>query len=882
MGETPTASDLALATPKPELASPGGARRARVLGRLGLMGAGALLALVAFLREPRPAAADRRAAVVEILQKRGYATVVDDVVFIDGPNGVIASTMAKARVVARANLIADADGLEQPSDIFYFEARLSPGGALLDLSEGHNLSETTGAEETRPIVADERVVFASNSGIEGAPSVVSVLDFRGQTIPTDWSLMARTQHALTNYQHTGMLRGLARSTYVVEGDGEVHITQNGPAIVVETGKQRATLALADANAALPAWIKLDPTELSPPGNLTTWAVDRVRLEVGDDNMQAVKQYFFEAKDFFDRNREELSGNTGEAEILDDLGQEAGVAPRVIPVDPDLGWPPPPLEPWVDKPVIDGEGQWNAKEDAAFFRSQPNLPPTFVTTFIRSDRTRKTTRVYIAMWDPRQVELHMMAGTVEPKGATGKAGPGMIPRTPETMKRVVAATNAGFQALHGEFGMMADGVVYLPPKPFAATVMRLRDGSTAFGSWPRDTTVPDQVVSYRQNMTVMVQDEKFNPYDRTWWGGAVPGAEDKTHTVRTGMCLTREKFVGYFYGADLSPDALAQAMIQARCSYGIALDMNAGHSGMEFYRVAPEGQLPELSRALETSWEGQGSVPEMPGWEFRSKRLIKGMGLMNFPRYIKREARDYFYLTLRYVLPGENLVSPQATPPEGDGAWQVKGLPQHGFPYAIATTTIHPDKADPSLAFRVLQIDPRSVKTASASAAGNTVVTVDAGTPGTASSSAWYWKGGFSIAADSPGKGASRVAAGNPKPGKGAALLCVHPESNVLFYAEVDGAAGGKRSDLTAMAALFTGMGCVDQLALEAPLGVLLGDGHDLYGKAANVLNASSAVRFVRGEAPGGTRFFEDTPIVPRSEWYALQQARIRYFKKHDD
>jgi hypothetical protein len=49
--------------------------------------------------------------------------------------------------------------------------------------------------------------------------------------------------------------------------------------------------------------------------------------------------------------------------------------------------------------------------------------------------------------------------------------------------VVGASNAGFQAQHGEFGMMADGVVYLPPKPYAATVAVLRDGTTAFGTWP---------------------------------------------------------------------------------------------------------------------------------------------------------------------------------------------------------------------------------------------------------------------------------------------------------------------------------------------------------------------------------------------------------------
>ena len=35
-------------------------------------------------------------------------------------------------------------------------------------------------------------------------------------------------------------------------------------------------------------------------------------------------------------------------------------------------------------------------------------------------------------------------------------------------------------------------------------------------------------------------------------------------------------------------------------------------------------------------------------------MIRGMPLMNFPRYIHREARDFFYLTLRHVLPGANV------------------------------------------------------------------------------------------------------------------------------------------------------------------------------------------------------------------------------------
>ncbi len=850
----------------------------RLRQRVGLLSIGMLVAVCASALRPSASAPDRRQAVVEILQQRGFAATADDVVFMDGPRGVMSSAFSSARLLVRASAPGP-DGVdpEQPNDIFLLEAKLSPGGALLDLSAAHNLSETTGADETRPVMVGDRAVYASNSGIEGAPSVVTILDFSGQP-PLDWPLVSRAQNAITNWQQTGRLRGVGRKTYVVQGNGEVSVARESGEVVVATGAQRVVLPLADQGAALPGWITLDASEVAQPGNLVTWAVDRVRFEVGDENMQAFKQVFFEAKDFFDRNREELTGATAEADIADDMGEDLGAPRREIAADPDLGWPPAPLEPWVT-PALPGEGQWNAKEDPAFFRSQPNLPPTFLTTFIRSDKGRKTTRVYIALWDPRQVELHMMAGTVEPKGATGKAGPGLIPRTPEMMKRVVAATNAGFQALHGEFGMMADGVVYLPPKPFAATVMRLRDGSTAFGTWPRDPTVPDQVVSYRQNMTVMVQDEQFNPYNRTWWGGTVPGSEDKTHTVRTGICLTKERFVAYFYGADLSPEALAQSMIQARCSYGLALDMNAGHSGMEFYRVAPSGELPTLSRGLETSWEAEGNVPDMPGWEFRSKRLIKGMGLMNFPRYIKREARDYFYLTLRHVLPGENLPAVLSPAPEGDGVWRVKGLPQHGFPYALAISDVHPDKNDASKAFRVLALDPRTLSGPSKGEDKKTVLTLDAGSSG--EHSLWLTGDSFALAPAAPDKSSLRLLSGSPKVGTGAALVCVHPESHFAYYAEASDAKAGKQTDLGAIAALMTSIGCNDQLALAAPLALTLGDGTDLAGQAAHPPRAPSSVRLVRRQAPAGVRFFEDTPIVPRDEWYRLQAQRVRYFKKHD-
>jgi hypothetical protein len=104
-------------------------------------------------------------------------------------------------------------------------------------------------------------------------------------------------------------------------------------------------------------------------------------------------------------------------------------------------------------------------------------------------------------------------------------------------------------------------------------------------------------------------------------------------------------------------------------------MNPGHAGMEFYNVAPKGELPPLTKPADTKWQAEGDVEGMPGWVYRGRRMTRGMGLMNFPRYIKRETRDFFYLTLRPVLPGKSLPAQKRTARDF----------QQGFPPSVAAT-----------------------------------------------------------------------------------------------------------------------------------------------------------------------------------------------------
>lgn len=854
---------------------------------------------------------DRFTALAHALQRRGILTTREDVQWMDRPGGPLGGA---ARAIVRA---APAKG--EPADIFLVETRLTPEGVLLSVGDAYNLTETSGADESRPVIRGERIAYVATPQLNDVACTAHVVDLGRQPDTTGWTRTERAQNALTNLQATGQVGGVLKRTFAVEPEEvpkkadllaepaaaapkllpvrDVKVELDGASLTIRTGSRVAIIALDTPGAPVPAWIRTEAPELSRPGNVTTWAVDRVRNVVGDDAMQVVKAVAFTALDFVMSNKESVTGDTGAEDIAKDLGKSELDPPmRSIPSDPEIGWPPAPLEPWVI-PALPGEGQWNPLDKDPFVRTNPGLPPAFLTTFIRTDRGRKATRTYIALWDPRQIELHMMAGTVEPKGATGEAGPGLIPRTPEVLKRVVAASNAGFQALHGEFGMMADGVVYLPPKPYAATVAVLRDGSTGFGSWPADTTIPEQILSYRQNMTVMVQDEKFNPFNRTWWGGTPPGWADKTHTVRTGMCMTKERFIGYFYGADLAPEALAQAMIQARCAFGLALDMNAGHSGLEFYDIEPSEQFQPLKQALQGDWQHEGEVPGLDGWKFRARRLIRGMGLMNFPRYIKREGRDFFYMTLRNVLPGPALVPViQKQPLAGEGEWRLKGLPQHGFPYALALSELRVDAARPELKVRILQIDPRTVTAVAVGhdggnpqtpggkeAGGKTVAVLDAGEkPSGDAPSLWHSAGAFSIAPAAPVAEAVRLASGEAPGKEGVAALGVSDEGGMLYYLEVEGTAPPSPGDGKILDQLLKKLGCSTRLSLAHALPIALGGDSDLAGTAIRPPAGAGAVRLSRAEAAGARRVFTDTPVVPFDTWYPLQQKRIRYFKKTEE
>jgi hypothetical protein len=793
----------------------------------------------------------------------------------------------KARALVRAHTRDD------PSDLYFVDARVSPEGEVLDAGEAWNISETSGADESRPIVRGHLAVYTTTA--DGLLTGLHVLDLGGRPTGTyaDFTRIQRAQIALTNLQHTGQREGVVHDTFALDpvarqgafvwrDDGLVEVRADDRTVVVDP--LRARVVSGDA------FVRVLIDERARPGNLATWAVDRVRAmpSFGDDRMQWVKAVAFTA---LDRWHAQFSNGSTAQDVQDELGlaQTTTFAPAFT--DPEVGWPPPAMK-TVVTPVLPGEGQWIALAKDPFITPPPSgSPPAFVTSFVRPNVRRQDVRVYVTLWDPRQIALHIEAGSVEPVGASGEHGPGLVPRTPEVIKRMVAGFNGGFQAQHGEYGMQANGIEYLPPKPYAATVVELRDGSNGFGAWPGPAdgaggsgaapAIPDDIIAARQNLTALVQNGKFNPWGRTWWGGTPPGWADQIHSTRSAICLTTEGFVGYFYSTSISAEDLAQGMLDARCSFGIHLDMNPGHAGFEFYDVAPDGHLPPLGRSLQSDWEAEGKVPDMAGYAFRSRRMIRGMGHMLFPRYIQREARDFFYLTARTLLPGPPLdAGPSAEPDEG--VWRTKGLPQHGFPYALATTWVRAE-AHPGLKLRVLRADPRMMRPASGvGVQAPTVLSFTAGVRGTRS--LWWYGAVFSIGAVAPAAEAKALADGvpptSPLAAGARAAVGVQDEDGMLLWVEMPSDAPAADSQTArAMDALLERLGCSARMVLPGDARALLGGSLDVSGDPIADPAIPIGSRLVRDRAPGAHSVFDTTPIVPIQVWQPLQAKRVRYFYK---
>jgi hypothetical protein len=812
-----------------------------------------------------------------------------------------------------ALMLARNDG--ELRDIYYADVRIS-GKLVLGVHSLTNTTRTSSADEDQLVGNGAFAAYAARVG--DAYDALMVIDPRGEPaeLTRSWPWYAKLQNAITNYQDTGRASafGLRRYRFsnpvsaltLAAGDGLLlRGTADGQALVIAPRRDAPVLGAELA--------KLERAQKGRPGTIT-WVVDTVRRipSIGRAPIDWLEHTVFGVADRMSRAYHEfvktdtaaevkqalsvsalphasaqalLQSLPEEVEHLDSDGAGAGLG-----MEPDshapADWPPAPMSPLLtDK--VDGEGVWLPIEHDAFAATNPNGPPLFYQSFIRVDPQRTYTRVYLTLWDPRQVQLGMVMGTKEPESATGETGNGLIPRDPYVLSHLVGAFNGGFQAMHGEFGMMAGKRVYLPPKPFAATVAVFEDGSTGMGSWPgpgahawdesfANSQIPKDMLAMRQNLTSVVEGDAYNPWQRWWWGAAPEWAKEQTFIHRSGLCVTREGFMAYFWGESMGPEELGKSMHAARCVRGMHLDMNGKHTGFELYQPFANGQtVPDLGRALRPS-EFEGAIGNYAaGMQFRARLAVTTMSPLRFPRYLAQDPRDYFYLTRKPTLPGADLVQPDGS----SLAFSTRGLPNTDFPHAFArsqasdlgrlvridlTRAVPKSLAHPELS-RPLGYLTRSEPVAEMSE-----------NPGSALY-AQYQYGRLRARIGQPTAGATTLYTGP--------LVSEFPQAHIgmgiddegfLVYAEAtqEGALPEllRRAGVTDAIALTAG-----RLVLHAESGLRRVDGQLV--PAAQV-ETSLTVPLVAETRPAARVLFDDVTPMPYRKWGGMQDQRVRYFPSH--
>ncbi len=820
----------------------------------------------------RPRESRERSVTVALAQQFNLSASPSDVHWLSDP-----SKGGRIRAWVLAAAPAELD------DVFLVTARLSPEGRMIALESVHNITDTSAVGESS-LVADgalaayrlaEREVPTSTDPQPGSKREltysVHLLDAkRGAPQRAGAGARERWMQHLTQVQTTGLWRGVrkrsfkldppARNWWMTLQSGELRALFEGHELrVPERGAPTEGARFVLERKVAAARI----------GNLTTWSVDRLRgvRWFGDENMQRLKAVVYRARDQLMRWLGRNDAPTENEELLADLGtrRSANDSPSRH-LSRETTWPPPDLAPMLDPP-FEGEGQWLSLEGDPFVRGTAAGATPVYTTFVRPDPERKFAKVSIALWDPRDVELHMEGGTQEPKSATGEQGSGLIPRDPEVMKRLVGAFNGGFQGTHGSYGMYVQQKLLVPPRPYAATVFRLKDGSTGFGTWPNSPAVPDDVDSFRQNLSPLIANGKLNPYGRLWWGGVPHGWEDDTRTVRSGLCLTRRGHIAYFYGAQVDHVHLGRAMLRADCVYALHLDMNQGHTGLEFYRVDEADALPPLAMPLSGMWQAEGIVPEAPGLRFRGRRMFRSMQLMNFPRYIQRGERDFFYLTLRKTLPPPRLALADNQPHEGVYSTPVKA--DDVLPVPLSLTSVRPEVIQrPETRVHLLVLDTTRLTPDCAQGERAWIAVDPAAAAAAAAAAGLFLEGGVWKISDSPRERV--VARGSRESGLGApAAWGLSSDSETLYYAEI-ASAPDPATDGQLLAQSLRHAGAAQWLfvAERAPLAIAEQrepSGHPRVPSPGALRLCRREPRFFRG-------VFADTPVLQRGAWKAIQEA----------
>jgi hypothetical protein len=372
------------------------------------------------------------------------------------------------------------------------------------------------------------------------------------------------------------------------------------------------LAIAFPIGVLALWIAIHRVEWLGP-----WLADAGRSVVGNDAIAKLEDWAYGAQDEFStatRGDEKPTAHWEVPEAPTSLADDAHAHafPKFVPVD---------VEPMFSSFAAPGDGKWVPMIDPHL----PDEPPPMWKTLLHPDKKRGWALVAIVAVDLDEVRLHLVAGMYEPMTKLPEAKEhtrtGII--APADLPRALAAFNGGFKTTHGNYGMKAEGVLFVEPRKNACAIAAYPGDKLDIRSWEALEPTRDQMVWFRETPACMFEDGVMHKglvaEENTLWGATL----DKDTVIRRSAIGMSEDKKTLFIGISeaTTATAIAKAMHHAGAYQVAQLDVNWSYP--KFVTIEPrDGSLadPKVKAIID-------------GFEYTEDDYVK-----------KPMARDFFYLT----------------------------------------------------------------------------------------------------------------------------------------------------------------------------------------------------------------------------------------------
>lgn len=221
------------------------------------------------------------------------------------------------------------------------------------------------------------------------------------------------------------------------------------------------------------------------------------------------------------------------------------------------------------PKLPGEGIWSV-----IVQPQFHGKIDMARTFVVPDPERAYAVTSLVKLNMHDLRMRAIAGTEQPGGPVGKAGPGMIPTKDQASQTLVAAFNGGFQYKDGRYGMTVEQKTYLPLQKGLATLIIRQNNTVAIEPYSGNPVDVAQTVATRQNGPMIVQNSQVTT--ATYGGGMARWGLTVTnsmYTWRSGIGLTKNGDLIYAVGPSLNINTLAEALKAGGAVSGMQLDIN---------------------------------------------------------------------------------------------------------------------------------------------------------------------------------------------------------------------------------------------------------------------------------------------------------------------